>query len=164
MEFALYCGTIPSVKNEPQPFVNYSKADKEAKRLVKENGHLTFADYKAIKKMNQLRIHRTDTYKKFIEEHKPEIQRQMQILSSRLQHKGLIFPIEKCITDMKFHCKYEYLEDSINKEETFLDLLVKAGAIADDNRFVAPKSTREAASYSDEILHNIVKITLTFNL
>ena len=103
-------------------------------------------------------------YKEFLAKHKPIIIEQMQEWSSRLQDKGVIFPLSKATMSLRLYIKDKYRRDTLNAAQTITDLLVDAGVIFDDDDLHLDPIHAASARYYDELLHNIAFISLSFKI
>lgn len=159
---------FPSTKNKKSVWTERSEAKKHINTQLSGEGIISKKEaakiaMEAVFKVNS-RIVGSEAYKEFVKNNKEKLQQQMQKYSLIYSDRGLIFPLGSGKIKTKFYFKTAYRLDSISKEESTMDLLVAAGVIADDNRFVLKDAKREARSYKDEILQDIAEIFITVNL
>jgi len=103
-------------------------------------------------------------YKKFLEKNRPIITEQMQVWSSRLSEKGLIFPLNHANCTIRLYIKDRYRRDTLNAMQTIADLLVDSGALVDDDDLHFNPVYGASARYYEELVHNIAFISLSFKL
>ena len=103
-------------------------------------------------------------YKKFLEKNRPVIMEQMQVWSSRLSSKGLIFPLTKANCTIRLYIKDRYRRDTLNAMQTIADLLVDSGALVDDDDLHFNPVCGKSARYYEELVNNIAFISLSFKL
>lgn len=157
-------GAIPSKKNNNMAVSVRKKAKEMLFQTQKTKGNVSLDD--ALKAVDAVysKIRPNQEYREFVEQQKPEIQRQAAIWSERLGAKGLIFPLQKAAMTLRLYFKDRYVSDTVNKQQTIQDLLVECGIIANDDYKSLNPITSASACYYQELIHNIAFISLTFRL
>lgn len=124
----------------------------------------TWADvHRAINMVKGKMIGNTQ-YKEFLAKMKPIVISQMQEWSSRLQDKGLIFPLDKTTVSIRLYIKDRYRRDTLNASQTILDLLVDAGVILDDDDLHVNPIHAATARYFEELIYNIAFVSISLKL
>ena len=124
----------------------------------------TWADvHKAINMVKGKMIGNTQ-YKEYLAKMKPIVVAQMQEWSSRLQDKGLFFPLQKSTVSIRLYIKDRYRRDTMNASQTILDLFVDSGVIFDDDDLHINPVHAASARYFEELIHNIAFVSLSFRL
>lgn len=156
-------GKMPSKKNNQQS----TTVRKEAYDFIYEipEGNYSAAEVKKWAK-KAVRLVRSKVipnheYKAFVELQRPVIEQQAAHWSERLREKGLMFPLTKAKVNIRFYFAQKHRQDTMNKAQTILDLLVLCRVLSDDDYTVTdPKA--EGQLYKDEIVENICEIKITF--
>jgi hypothetical protein len=156
-------GKIPAKKNQQQAVTIRKHARKWANEQSKKR-QPTWADVHKAISMCSSKMRGNAKYKEFVEKMKPILAYQMQVWSNRLQEKGLYFPIKKSTLNIRFHWKDRYIRDTVNAQQTVQDLLVDCGVVVDDDYNTLNPIYSESECYYEEIINNIVFISLSFKL
>lgn len=157
-------GKVPSKKNNQQAVTVRQKARDFINLTMKQKGHITFEDaHKAIG-MCYAKMRGNAHYKHFINITKPIITEQMQEWSRRLRDKGLIFPLDMAILNLRLYFNNRYVTDTVNKQQTIQDLLKECGVIADDDYDTLNPIHSASACYYEELIYSIAFISLSFKL
>jgi hypothetical protein len=156
-------GKMPSKKNNLQAVTVRRHARKWANDQQKLRP-ATWADVHKAISMTKSKMRGNAEYLAFLEKVKPVLMEQMQVWSSRLSSKGLVFPLLKSTMTLKLHFKSRYVTDTVNKQQTIQDVLVHCGVIANDDYQSLNPITSKSACYYEEIIYDIAFISLTTNL
>lgn len=154
-------GPIPSKKNNQQAVSIRQVARNWANSQKKSSKPPTWDDVHHAISLCSSKMRGNEKYNDFIKEQKPEIQKQMAKWASRLNSKGLIFPITKATMTLKLYFKSRYVTDTVNKQQTIQDLLVDAGVIANDDYNTLNPIISKSACYYEEITKDIASISIT---
>ena len=156
-------GKVPSKKNNQQA-VAIRKFSRDWLKKQSKSGLVSLSD--AIKAVNMVKgkMRGNTQYLQFLKEIKPIIRLQMDEWRERLSHKNLIFPISKATASFRFYFKDRYITDTVNKQQTIQDILVDCGVIANDDYKTLNPIKSESACFYEEIIYDIVFVSLTFNL
>lgn len=157
-------GKVPSKKNNQQAIAVRKWAREWAKQEAKKRPQPTWADVHKAVSMVKSKMRGNLPYLEFLEAVKPGIIKQMQEWSTRLQSKGLIFPIPKAAMSLRFYFKDRYITDTVNKQQTIQDLLVHCGVIANDDYKSLNPIYSASASFYEEIIYDISFVSLSFRL
>ena len=157
-------GTIPSKKNNQQAVTLRQFARQWAYNQQKTGRPATWDDVQAAIGMTSSKMRGNQKYIDFVDKYKPIIQEQMAYWSSRLQDRGLVFPLSKATMTLRFYFKNKYITDTVNKQQTIQDLLVECGVLADDDYRTLNPILSKSGCYYEEIIHDIAFISLTTNL
>lgn len=157
-------GKMPSKKNNQQAITIRMPARKWAFEMEKQGKQPTWKDVHRCINMCKSKMRGNAEYLEFLKKCKPILSEQMQVWSSRLQDKGLIFPISTATMTLKLHFKNRYITDTVNKQQTIQDVLVDCGVIANDDYKSLNPITSKSACYYEEIIYDIAFISLTVNL
>lgn len=156
-------GNIISKKNNEQA-VAVRRFAREYLNSVQVGGMVTLAQAMKAVSMVHAKIRGNAEYAKFLARVKPILMEQMQVWSSRLQSKGLIFPLSKSAVSIRLYIKDKYRRDTVNAQQTIQDVLKDSGVVIDDNDQVFNPIYAASARYYEELIHNIAFISLSFKL
>jgi hypothetical protein len=156
-------GNIISKKNNEQA-VAVRRFARAYIQEVQVGGMVTVAQAMKAISMVHAKIRGNAEYAKFLAKMKPILMAQMQIWSSRLQSKGLIFPLNKSAVSIRLYIKDKYRRDTVNAQQTIQDVLKDSGVVIDDNDKVFNPIYAASARYYEELVHNIAFISLSFKL
>lgn len=157
-------GKVPSKKNNQQAIAVRKHARDWAKQTAKQKPVPSWDDVHKAVSMVKSKMRGNVQYMDFLNRVKPVIMEQMQYWSSRLQSKGLIFPIPKSTMSLRFYFKDRYITDTVNKQQTIQDVLVHCGVIANDDYKSLNPIHSASASYYDEIIYDISFVSISFRL
>ncbi len=163
IRFVVTGKTIPSKKNEQQAVTIRRFAREYIKKIEKQRPVTAKDAQDAIGKC-YAKMRTNAEYNAFVKEKKPIIQSQMQVWSKRLQHKGLIFPIDDATMKIRFFFNNRYIIDTVNKQQTIQDLLVDSGVVTNDSYDVLNPIEAGSACYVDELIYSIAFISISFRL
>ncbi|MBP8994463.1 MAG: hypothetical protein KBG30_11740 [Bacteroidales bacterium] len=156
-------GNIPAKKNQQQAVAIRKPARDWANKQSKLR-QPTWADVHKAISMCSSKMRGNAKYHEFVKYNKPKLISQMQVWSERLSAKGLTFPLPSATFSVRFCWKDRYIRDTINAEQSILDLLVESGVIMDDNYFRLNPRYSESECHLDEVIYNIAFISLSFKL
>lgn len=157
-------GYIPSKKNNQQAVSRRREAVEFLKELFKKNTTINKAQaFEAIKKVTA-KMRGNSRYVQFLEDQKAEMERQRKYWLSRLESKGLTFPVSKAMVNIRFYFAQKYRQDSLNKQQSVQDLLKDTKIIFDDDYLCINPIKGDADCFSGEITQNIVVISITVKL
>lgn len=157
-------GKVPSKKNN-QMSVSVRKFARDwAKKLEKSGKQPTWNDVHGAISRCKSKVRPNKEYIEWLEKTKPVIHEQSGIWASRLQEKGLIFPLKKATLSLRLYFKDRYVTDTVNKQQSIQDLLIECGIIANDDYKTLNPIHSASASFYDEIIHDIAFISLSFKL
>lgn len=157
-------GKIPSKKNN-QMSVSVRKFARDwAKKQEKSGKVASWRDvHSAISKCKSKVRPNTD-YQEWVAKTKPILHEQSAVWASRLQEKGLIFPLKKATLSLRLYFKDRYITDTVNKQQSIQDLLIACGIIANDDYKTLNPIHSASASFYEEIIYDIAFISLSFRL
>lgn len=153
-------GRVPSKKNQQQGVA----VRKEAIAFLKKQKSVSKKQAIQAVKMVYAKVRPNNEYVAFVQAQKPILIEQMAYWSSRLQHKGLTFPLTHAALNLHFYFHAQYVQDTVNKQQSVQDLLKEAGVIMNDDYGTLNPVKSASASYHEEIINTITLISLTFKL
>lgn len=156
-------GKTPSKKNNQQAVAVRRFAREWANQEAKKR-QPTWADVHRGIKMVFAKMRGNQEYKDFLDKVRPILQEQSSYWVTQLEHKGLIFPLQKSTLSLRLYFKDRYITDTVNKQQTIQDVLVDCGIIQNDDYKSLNPIHSASASYYEEIVKDIVAITLTFKV
>lgn len=157
-------GNVPSKKNNQQAVTVRKTARDWANSQQKSGKSPTWADVHKAISMTSSKMRGNAKYKEFVYKYKPIIQEQMLEWSTRLAHRGLVFPLSKATMTLKLYFKSRYVTDTVNKQQAIQDLLVDAGVISNDDYKTLNPIHSASACYYEEIIEDLASITITTQL
>ena len=162
--FFILTGKTPSKKNNQHAVTIRKYARSWAIQQSKTGRSPSWADVHKAISMCKSKMRGNTEYLAFLEKVKPVLQKQAACWSEKLFYKGLVFPIKKSTLALKFYFKDRYVTDTVNKQQTIQDVLVHSGIIANDDYNSLNPINSASGLYYEEIVKDISRITLTFNL
>lgn len=156
-------GSIISKKNNEMAVIRKKEAREFLNDCLRPDGTVKFDDaWKAIDKV-QAKIAGNYQYRSFLEQQKPILEQQKATWLERLSGKGLSFPLKfKATMSLQIYFKSEYIQDTVNKQQTIQDLLVDCGILIDDDHATLNPIKASSSFYKNAIVDNIAFISLTF--
>jgi len=154
-------GPIPSKKNSQQAISRRKEALEFLDNLKRPP---TMEEAKRAVRMVTAKMMANVRYMKFLEDQRPAIEKQREFWMKQLGEKGLIFPIQKASMSIRFYFAHRHRQDSVNKQQSVQDLLKDLKVIVDDDYTCLNPIMLDADCYHEEILSNIVVVTLSFRL
>jgi hypothetical protein len=157
-------GKIPSKKNNNQS-VCVTQAAQQYITDHANGGSISVANAReAVRKVTS-KIIPNIPYNNFISANMGFIEEQREVWRKRMQDKGreLIYPIRRASVKIRFYWAHKHRQDTMNKTQTILDLLVQAMILADDDYTVCDPIA-EGQLYKDEIVDNICEIKITVDI
>lgn len=161
-------GDIPSKKNNNQA----TSVRKDAYDCIDEqcpegSAMITVAEAwkmarKAVRKV-YAKVIPNIPYNTFLEANRPIIEAQAAVWSERLAEKGLMFPVAAANVKIRFYWAHRHRQDTMNKAQSILDLLVSCRVLKDDDYTVTDPEA-EGQCYYEEITDNIAMIFVTVDL
>jgi len=156
-------GKIPSKKNNQQAVA----VRKFARAWAKEQSQFrqpTWADVNKAIGMVFGKMRGNADYAAFLEKVRPILQEQSAYWTKQLEHKKLVFPLQKATLSLRLYFKDRYVTDTVNKQQTIQDILQDCCIIANDDYKSLNPIHSASANYYEEIVKDIAAITLTFKL
>lgn len=157
-------GKIPSKKNNQMSVAVRKFARDWAKKQEKSGKNPSWSDVHAAISRCKSRVRPNKEYQTWVEKMKPILHEQSAVWSSRLQSKGLIFPLKKATLSLRLYFKDRYVTDTVNKQQSIQDLLVACGIITNDDYKSLNPIHSASASFYEEIIYDIAFISLSFRL
>lgn len=158
-------GWIPSKKNLHKAVVERKDARRFLNKAFKGKIAVSFTRKACdeLLSMTYGKIVNTEAYKDWEAQALKEIILQRDLIYSRHEEaKGLVLPIRDCSISVYSYWKDLHARDTINKMESVLDVLVKAGCIKDDDYFTLGPITGDAETVSKHVLkEHITTIDIT---
>jgi hypothetical protein len=160
-------GSIPSKKNNNQATTVRRDAYDWIDDFLNELNVLTAEQVRkmartAVKKVFA-KVIPNKPYNEFLEKNRPIIEAQAAIWAERLRDKGLIFPVEAANVKIRFYWAHRHRQDTMNKAQSILDLLVSCRVLKDDDYTVTDPEA-EGQCYHEEVVDNIAMIFITVDL
>lgn len=157
-------GRVPSKKNNQMSVAVRMPARKWAEKLKQSGAPPTWDTVqKAISKCKS-KVRPNTQYKEWVEKTIPTLHQQSSWWINQLQEKGLVFPLQKATMSIRFYFKSRYITDTVNKQQAIQDLLIEAGIISNDDYNTINPIHAASACFYEEIIHDIVFISLSFRL
>jgi len=158
MTFVL-TGTLPSKKNQWVPATNFRAVRNRADKSK------TVAEVLAyISEFIKCYIRPNNKFKEWEERTKEILVEQAAYYSEKYKKYGILFPIKNSSVAMYCYWRENKARDTINKLESVQDILTDSGIIVADAWQNLNPIHAESECYIDEILQDIVVITLTVQL
>lgn len=158
-------GKMPSKKNNNQAtcvrqdayaYINEQTKDEESQYSAEDVRRIA---RQAVREV-WAKVIQNKEYQEFILEQRPDLEKQAAYWSEKLMAKGLFFPITKAKVNIRFYFAQAHRQDTMNKAQTILDLLVLCRILKDDDYTVTDPQA-EGQLYKDEIRENICEIKIT---
>lgn len=160
--FFVLTGKVPSKKNNQQAVSVRRFARKWAIEEQKKRSNPTWADVHKAIGMVSSKMRGNAEYLLFLQKIKPVLQQQSSYWASKLEHRGVVFPIKKASMTLKFYFKDKYITDTVNKQQTVQDVLKECGIIANDDYKTLNPIHSSSACYYEEIVKDISWVSITF--
>jgi hypothetical protein len=157
-------GRVPSKKNNQQAVTIRRIARQFLNETFKKKGVITIGDAQKAISMTKSKMRGNKPYQDFLLKMKPIIHAQSAVWMSRLQDKGLAFPLHKSSLSLQLYFKDRYITDTVNKQQTIQDLLIDCKIIANDDYKTLNPIHSASANYYEEIINDIAFISLSFRL
>ena len=158
MRFVL-TGTLPSKKNMWIPATNFRAV---RNRADKSKSVLEVLAY--ISEFIKCYIRPNNKFKEWEARTREILVDQAAYYSDKYKKYGILFPIKNSSVKIYCHWKENKRRDTISKLESIQDIFKDTGIITDDAWQDLNPIAGESECYSDEILQDIVVITLTVQL
>lgn len=157
-------GKIISKKNNQQAFGDRAKAKEYLNDLLKWRKPITHTE--AMKAVNMVtgRIRGNDEWQEMLNTFVPIIEAQKEFWIKQLSNKGLFFPIPPATFNLRLYFKGRHIIDTVNKQQTIQDLLIKCNVISNDDYKTLNPIHAASACYFEELIHDIAFISLSFRL
>lgn len=157
-------GKTPSKKNNQMSVAVRKFARDWAKKEEKTGRQPTWKDVHKAISLCRSKVRPNTAYQEWVVKMKPVLQEQSAWWAKQLEHRGLVFPLQKSTLSLRLYFKDRYIADTVNKQQSVQDLLVSAGIIAnDDYRSLNPIHSA-SATYFQELTKDIAFISLSFRL
>lgn len=157
-------GKVPSKKNNQMSVAVRVHARKYAAKLQKEGAQPTWAIVNSAISKCKSKVRPNTEYKEWVDRMKPVLHKQSAWWRTQLEHRGLIFPLQKATMSLRLYFKNRYITDTVNKQQALQDLLIEAGIIANDDYKTLNPIHSASACYYEELIHDIAFISLSFRL
>ena len=158
MTFVL-TGTLPSKKNQWVPATNFRSVRNKADKSKPVTEVLAY-----ISEFIKCYIRPNNRFKEWEERTKEILVEQAAYYSEKYKKYGILFPIKNSSVSMYCYWRENKVRDTINKLESVQDILTDSGIIVADAWQNLNPIHAESECYLDEILQDIVVITLTVQL
>lgn len=157
-------GKIPSKKNNQMSVAVRKIAREWAKKQQKSGINPTWKDVGKAISLCKSKVRPNTEYQSWVERMKPILHQQSSWWMTKLEDKGLTFPLKKSTMTLRLYFKDRYVTDTVNKQQSIQDLLVAAGIIANDDYKTLNPIHSASACFYEEIIHDIAFISLSFRL
>ncbi len=155
-------GRLISKKNNQMAVVRKKEAVNWFEKRLKSGKKLTMADIKSGLTLTKAQFIGNKLYSECQKVFLPQLEHQKQFWVDGLGQNGLKFPLKKAKVSFRFYFKDKYRTDTLNKQQTFQDLLVEAGILADDDYKTLAYYSAESGCYKDKVVDNVAIARVSF--